>query len=259
MKNMMLSFLWMYIFACTPTTKKQTQEEGIPVEQKPVSVAPKTKTSQKPSGLYNFQVACCVDSLRQSPINIPVKGTPHTHTIDFHYVNSHEVIENLGHTVELLYDKGSQVFFDEKEYALVQFHFHTPSEHRVNEKGYPMEMHMVHQAPDSSFLVVGLFFEEKEENTFLKEFIKDIPEKEGETMEGNKDINLRNIFPAEKSFYTYPGSLTTPPYTENVRWVLFKNPVPLSLAQLEVFQKLEGFNARDAQPLNHRQVEEFSK
>lgn len=207
--------------------------------------------------LHNGEVAVCKTRYRQSPINVTTPGEKKSHKIKFNYVSSHEVVENLGHTVELLYDKGSSVEFNDKTYQLVQFHFHTPSEHKIDGDAYPMEVHLVHRGGDSTYLVVSLLFQEATENTFLKSFIPDIPGKEGNTTETKKEIDLSNLFPKDRRFYTYSGSLTTPPYTEGVRWVIFKQPITCSKEQVAIFKNIEGFNARNLQPMNLRMLEEF--
>lgn len=207
--------------------------------------------------LHNIEVASCLSQYRQSPINLNTPGEPTKHKLTFNYVSSHEIVKNLGHTVELMYDKGSSVVFDDKTYQLTQFHFHTPSEHRIDAELYPMETHLVHQAADSTFLVISLLFEEKGENAFLKKFINDIPKTVGDSTEKKQTLDLSQFFPSDKRFYTYVGSLTTPPYTEGVRWVIFKQSISCSKAQLDIFKKTEGFNARKLQPMNLRKLEEF--
>ena len=206
---------------------------------------------------HNGEIAACVSKYSQSPVNVTTPGKKAKHKVEFKYVSSHEVVKNLGHTVELMYDKGSAIVFDEKKYQLVQFHFHTPSEHKIDTEHYPMEVHLVHQGVDSTYLVVSLLFEEKKENLFLKNFIADIPKETGDSTETKKEIDLTRLFPGDKRFYTYKGSLTTPPYTEGVRWLIFRQSVGCSKEQIAAFKKIEGFNARKLQPMNARMLEEF--
>jgi carbonic anhydrase len=209
------------------------------------------------TSLQHREMALCQHKDKQSPIIISSKGKKAHHKLKFEYTSSHEVIKNLGHTVELIYDKGSKLIFNDVSYQLVQFHFHTPSEHHINTQVFPMEMHLVHQSIDSSYLVLSVLFQEKKDNKFLSNFIPDIPSKDGDTNISNKKIDLTTFFPNNKVFYTYGGSLTTPPYTEGVRWIIFQEPVDISREQIEVFKKLEGFNARESQPVNNRKVEIF--
>lgn len=207
--------------------------------------------------LHNGEIATCVSRHHQSPINVTTPGKKAEHKVEFKYVSSHEVVRNLGHTVELEYDKGSAIVFDDKTYQLVQFHFHTPSEHKIDAEHYPMEVHLVHRGADSTYLVVSLLFEERGESPFLKKFITDIPKTSGDTTETKKEIDLTRFFPSDKRFYTYTGSLTTPPYTEGVRWLIFRQTVSCSKAQIAAFKRVEGSNARKLQPMNARMLEEF--
>ena len=198
----------------------------------------------------------CGEAHRQSPIQI-IKGKKKTHQISFNYMKSHEVVLNLGHTVELKYDEGSNITLDKKNYQLIQMHFHTPSEHWIKKKKFIMEAHLVHQSSDGNYAVVAVLFEEGIENDFLSKFIKDIPEKKETETEKNQSIQIADILPKEKAFFMYSGSLTTPPYTEGVRWLIFQMSQKCTLQQSDAIKKVEGFNARNLQKLNHRKVEIF--
>lgn len=251
--------LWVFAtswLACTGE-HTQTKEDITSAEETELVENTPSETDTVNYPQRNHEYAKCGELHRQSPINIMVPPTKKAHKIAFNYMKSHEVVENLGHTVELLYDKGSTVNYDGEEYNLIQFHFHTPSEHHIDEQAYPMEMHMVHQGEDSTYLVVALLFTEGEANDFLAGFIPDIPKEEGEES-SMKTIDLKQLLPEKKEFFTYSGSLTTPPYTEGVKWVLFKEPVTCTSEQIGSFRQVEGFNARDTQALNHREVDEFS-
>ncbi|WP_299465588.1 carbonic anhydrase [uncultured Microscilla sp.] len=255
--------LWLLLNGCGINSSEDSRQRVTSVDTTPNDSmdipynAPPKVPKIDDMKLHNSEVAYCLTHHRQSPINLNTPGKKAAHTLTFNYVSSHEVVKNLGHTVELEYDKGSSVVFDDKTYQLIQFHFHTPSEHRIDAERYPMEAHLVHQAADSTFLVISLLFEEKKENTFLKRFINDIPKTAGDSTEKSREIDLTKFFPSDQRFYTYSGSLTTPPYTEGVRWVIFKQPVNCSKTQLDIFKKTEGFNARKLQPMNLRKLEEF--
>lgn len=207
-------------------------------------------------GKHNLEVAHCQEQHRQSPINI--RGVKKKkYTVDFQYVESHEVVLNEGHTVKLFYDKGSKIIFEGKTFNLIQFHFHTPSEHYVKKKKHDMEVHLVHLSSDSTLLVVSVLFKKGKENPFLKSFIDDIPKNKDEKTQNPKPINLMSFLPTNKQFYTYSGSLTTPPYTEGVRWLIFKQNAEASAAQIDIMRGVEGFNSREKQKLNHREVDEI--
>lgn len=200
----------------------------------------------------------------QSPINIITKQTAsyETHSVALHYQKSEESITNLGHTIQVEYDSGNTVDFDENNYELKQFHFHTPSEHLINGMTFPMEMHLVHTLKsgdpnDMQYLVIGVLFMEGEENSFLNEFISAIPKKQGEHIEDHQTyVNVNDLFAAASSleYYNYQGSLTTAPYTESVQWLVVKHVFEASPEQIVTFNALEGNNARHVQALYGRKI-----
>ncbi|CAK4687401.1 hypothetical protein LEN26_007569 [Aphanomyces euteiches] len=141
---------------------------------------------------------------------------------------------------------------DGREFHPIQFHFHTPSEHTVEGKAFPFCMHLVHQSKDGQLAVVGVFFEDGEESEFLAQFWDLLAEAEprGEKI-AVKDIHFDSLKIDNESFYRYEGSLTTPPYTEGVEWVIVKDPRTVSAAQIQHFIDVipADSNARDLQPL----------
>ena len=209
------------------------------------------------------QELAIVNCHMQSPVNIvPGEGDGSSHQVFVHYETSNEKIANLGHTVEVDYDSGSYVSYDGIDYQFKQFHFHTPSEHMVEGRDYAMEIHIVHtfqgQNEDTpQYLVIGLFFIEGEENVFLNSFLDAIPKKEGEIFETDKkSVNASEMIPEKlQDFFNYQGSLTTPPYTESVNWIVLKEPKTASAKQIKTIQGIEGQNARRVQFLYNRVVE----
>lgn len=162
---------------------------------------------------------------------------------------------NNGHSVQVNYPKG--IFTIESvEYHLVQFHFHVGSEHFIDGKQFPMEVHLVHVTPDNQIAVIGIMIVEGKENQFFKTFWADMP-KEGEMSKAlNFDVN--QILPAKKNYFHYVGSLTTPPCTEGVKWFVMKNPIEASKEQIEQIGALmPKNNFRPVQALNNRKISEF--
>ncbi|HEY7160002.1 MAG TPA: carbonic anhydrase family protein [Acidobacteriota bacterium] len=206
--------------------------------------------------------------LAQSPVNIisdkAEKDAKQQFSFAFH--SDFDAAENLGHTIQVDFKKGSTCMMNGKEYASKQFHFHTPSEHLIDGVTYPLEMHIVNLLNDSagsdkpSYLVVSVFFKMGEENKFLKEFLEKIPDEEGkknELQSGEVKIDdLLSQFTKEeiKSCYAYKGSLTTPPYTEAVQWVILKHVPEASEEQIMKIEKMEGNNARHVQAVNDRKI-----
>lgn len=208
------------------------------------------------------------DHLAQSPINIISSKADKAGKEQFSFVFHSDIglAENLGHTIELEFKDGSSCTMNGKKFASKQFHFHTPSEHLLDGMTFPMEMHLVNTLPDSadpkkmSYVVVGVLFKIGAENKFLKEFLDRIPAKEGEKTELIKgqvkfeDLVSQFTKDDVKSYYTYNGSLTTPPFTESVQWVIMKRIVEASEEQIMTIEKMEGNNARHVQAINNRKV-----
>jgi carbonic anhydrase len=194
----------------------------------------------------------------QSPINIRIPAKASVHTFGVQYQPSHEIVENLGHTIKLIYDQGSKVHFDGHDYQLVQVHFHTPSEHHFSRKEFEMEAHLVHTRSDSNaYLVVAVLFTKGQENKFLAKFIQDIPINKGGEFQDKKSLDLNLLLPKDTEYFHYSGSLTTPPFTEGVKWIVCKEIATASAAQINKIKSFEGINARKIQKLYHRKVEIF--
>jgi len=203
----------------------------------------------------------------QSPINIisTTNDSGH-HSITLYFSDEVNKIENLGHTVQLDFAEGSTIVQDDTTFAFKQCHFHTPSEHLIDGMTFPMEMHIVNIMPNDDknatpqYLVVGVLFKEGKENKFIADFLDAIPKEENTSDElkagSVKLADLFGVIPKEVKghYYNYRGSLTTPPYTESVRWYIAKHIFEASAGQIETINKLEGNNARHVQALYGRTV-----
>jgi carbonic anhydrase len=201
--------------------------------------------------------AICGKGQTQSPINIvnPVKTK--LPAISFSYQTSPLNVINNGHTIQNNYAPGSNVIFESKTYELQQFHFHHHSETAINGKHTPMEAHLVHKDKDGNLLVVAVLLKEGEANSAVGTVLKNIgPEKGKANAPSGVTIDAAQLLPVERGYYTYLGSLTTPPCSENVTWVVMVNPMTVSKDQIEAFAKLYPTNARPVQPLDGRKVEE---
>jgi carbonic anhydrase len=194
----------------------------------------------------------------QSPINILTSTVTHAeHRIALHYQPSHEHLLNLGHTVEAEFEAGSTLEYDGQVYELRQLHFHTPAEHLIDGITYPMEMHMVHTlrgAPEK-YLVVGVLFREGAGNGFVEEVLAHVPGRSGERFDGPMLIDAQTAVERIGGYYHYEGSLTTPPYTESVTWLVLKDIHQAAPAQIEQLNRIEGDNARHIQAVHARLVE----
>lgn len=200
--------------------------------------------------------AACKTEKFQSPINIiesKAKKTSPNFVLDRMYSTDSSNIVNNGHTLQVGFEEGSYVSFNDEDYQLVQLHFHTPSENQLNSKSYPAEVHMVHMDYTGNLLVVGIFIKEGQPNEAIQAVLRKAPEKVNEPAPFT-DFPLDSLLPTKISFYEFPGSLTTPPCSGNVTWVVMREPIQASKSQLQSLRKIMKNNARDVQPLNGRTV-----
>jgi carbonic anhydrase len=193
----------------------------------------------------------------QSPIDIVTKKAEKSadaRPIAFAYTAGAAEIVNNGHTVQVNLPAGGAVSLAGTEYKLLQFHFHTPSEEKIDGKNYPLVAHLVHRDAQGQLAVVGVLFKLGRENAALKPVFAQLPAREGEARTLDAGFDATQLLPKTHGYYAFSGSLTTPPCSEEVRWQVLKTPVELSSAQLASFRKLYPMNARPVQPLNGRKV-----
>lgn len=199
--------------------------------------------------------SACSLSKEQSPIDIVDSNTAKAALppLEFGYQPSGATVENNGHTVQVSLPPGSTLTVGGQTVSLLQFHFHTPSEEKINGTAYPLVAHFVHKGADGKLSVVAVLFREGAANATLAPVFEALP------AEG-KPLKLASfapgaLLPAGKGYYRFTGSLTTPPCSDGVRWQVLKQPMELSTQQLAAFRTLYPMNARPVQPLNARIVE----
>lgn len=203
------------------------------------------------------EFATCKEGKSQSPINISsVDAEKRTlEPIKFNYNTSPLKIINNGHTIQVNYETGSYIRIGSDRYELLQFHFHTPSEEQIDGKNYDMVAHLVHKNSEGKLAVVAVLFDRGLPHPALDNIWSAIPTEEGkEVTQQQISIQATRLLPNDRDYYTFTGSLTTPPCSEGVRWLVLKQPVTLSTAQMNRFKDFYSFNARPVQPLNGRQV-----
>ena len=197
----------------------------------------------------------CATGKSQSPINVTNAGPKDLANVVFNYQPSEVKILNNGHTVQVNYDKGSTIEVDGKRYDLLQFHFHAPSEHAIDGKLAAAELHLVHQSADGKLAVVGVLLEKGAENAAFKPVWDNLPATVVTEKATGVQVAAADLLPQVKTTYRYSGSLTTPPCSEGVTWLLMTSPVEMSEAQLAAFAHLfEHGDARPVQPLNDRDL-----
>ena len=200
----------------------------------------------------------CGDGSGQSPIAIeatrPGIGLVALQPV-VNLVDTPISLTNNGHTLENEYEPGSSITLDGVLYELTQFHFHTLSEHSIDDERGAMEMHAVFKDPDSGNIVVmGQLFRLGAENAFLAQIDSSLPAKSGETFESEALINVGEGFADLRKYFRYQGSLTTPPCSPIVTWIVLENWATMSAAQFERFNGILGNNFRPHQPLAGRTV-----
>jgi carbonic anhydrase len=200
--------------------------------------------------------ASCGIGREQSPIDIRDARPADLPALQFGY---HAVPLNIvdnGHTVQVNYPPGSTLTVGEKTYALKQFHFHRPSEERVNGKSFALVAHLVHADAEGKLGVVAVLFQEGATRSGLLDTLwANVPsEKDKAVAVPAEPINVKDLLPATTGYYNFAGSLTTPPCSEGVTWFVLKTPVSISKSQVRAFAKLYPHNSRPVQPVNGRLV-----
>ena len=194
----------------------------------------------------------CQQGKSQSPIDISNTTPGKLDGIRFSYKASAKEIVNNGHTIQVNMHDGSSISVGGKTYKLLQFHFHSPSEHTINGKPADMVAHFVHQADDGQLGVIGVTMVKGNANATLAELWKHLPGKTGETNALSARLKVSKLLPANKAYYNYAGSLTTPPCSEGVNWMVLQHSIEVSAAQVAAFTNIFAKSVRPVQPLNGR-------
>jgi carbonic anhydrase len=201
----------------------------------------------------------CKAGMNQSPIDISHTLAAHVIPLEISYPDSPVSILNNGHTVQAtMAEKANDIVtIDEEAFKLQQFHFHAPSENTLNGKHAAMEMHLVHKNAEGELAVVAVMFNVGAANGELTRLWQAMPPKAESQQPLTQKIDVRQLLPADKTYYRFNGSLTTPPCTEGVRWLVMKHPLTLSDRQLKQFTEvMHHDNNRPVQPLHGRVIVE---
>ena len=199
--------------------------------------------------------ASCEVGQNQSPIDILNPKLADLPELKIDYKAVPLSIINNGHTIMVNYAPGSTLTVGDKTYSLKQFHFHHPSEEHINGKGFDMVVHLVHADAEGHLAVIAVLFKAGVSNPLLETLWKNIPSEKDRTVEiSTVSVNAEDLMPSQHGYYTYSGSLTTPPCTEGVTWYVLKSTSSLSNEQLATITKLYPHNNRPTQKLNHREV-----
>lgn len=195
----------------------------------------------------------CASGVNQSPINIESATDASLSKLQFDYQGKVISLLNNGHTLQTSLEGNNTLTVNGKVFSLKQFHFHTPSENHVDGKEYPLEAHFVHADNAGHLAVVAVFFELGKANPDLAQLLATVPS-------ANSDVAIKIPFDADalltntNDYYRFNGSLTTPPCSEGVRWLVLKAPQTVSAEQVKLFNQAMGNNNRPLQSLNARIV-----
>jgi carbonic anhydrase len=207
-------------------------------------------------GKINPAWAQCGTGNRQSPIDIRDGMKVNLDEIDFNYGPSSFTEIDNGHTVQVNVGSGNVITVGPESYELVQFHFHRPSEERINGKGTEMVVHLVHRGAGGRLAVVAVLLERGKANDTIQTVWNNIPLEKGQLGSPGIELDPAELLPQRREYYTYMGSMTEPPCTENVLWMVMKQPMTASPAQMALFSRLYPLNARPIQPGGGRMVKE---
>ena len=207
-------------------------------------------------GKINPAWAQCGTGKRQSPIDIRDGMKVNLDEIDFQYAPSLFTEIDNGHTVQVNVAGGNLITVGPESYELVQFHFHRPSEERIDGKGTEMVVHLVHRGAGGKLAVVAVLLERGKANEAIQTVWNNIPLEKGQLVSPGLELDPLALLPQRREYYTYMGSMTEPPCSENVLWMVMKQPMTASPAQMALFSRLYPLNARPVQPGGGRMIKE---
>ena len=207
-------------------------------------------------GKINPDWAKCGSGTRQSPIDLRDGMKVDLEHITFDYRQSGFNVVDNGHTVQVAVGFGNFITVQNRSYELIQFHFHRPSEERINGRGTEMVVHLVHKDAEGRLAIVAVLLERGAQNSMIQTVWNNLPLEKNDTVTPSVTLDVNDILPTKRDYFTFMGSLTEPPCTEGVLWLVLKQPMPASPAQMALFSRLYPLNARPTQPGGGRMVKE---
>jgi len=202
------------------------------------------------------EFATCASGMRQSPIDIRDGIRVDLDPVQFDYrPTAFRVIDN-GHTVQINVAPGNTIEVMGRRYELLQFHFHRPSEERIDGRHFDMVAHLVHEGPQGRLAVVAVLLERGGAHPLVQAVWNNLPLEKGEEVPARAPLDLNQLLPKDSRYYTFMGSLTTPPCSEGVLWMVMQQPVTISAEQIDVFARLYPMNARPVQQPGGRLIKQ---
>lgn len=198
----------------------------------------------------------CAIGTRQSPIDIREGIRVDLEKINFDYRPSGFSVLDNGHTIQVNVAPGNALQVMGRRFELLQFHFHRPSEERINGRQYDMDAHLVHKDADGKLGVVAVLLERGRDQPLIQTIWNNLPLEKGQALAAPGLLDLNQLLPEDRSYFTYMGSLTTPPCSEGVLWMVMRKPVQVSANQISIFSRLYPMNARPIQAGSGRLIKE---
>ena len=207
-------------------------------------------------GLLKPEFAACTSGSRQSPIDIRSGVKVDLEPIQFDYRPTGFSVVDNGHTIQVNVGGGSSIEIQGRRYDLLQFHFHRPSEERINGRQFDMVAHLVHKDPEGRLAVVAVLLDRGSAQPLVQTIWNNLPLEKGSEVAVRAELDMNHLLPADRRYYTYMGSLTTPPCSEGVLWMVLQQPVPIAQDQIGVFSRLYPMNARPVQQASGRLIKQ---
>jgi carbonic anhydrase len=207
-------------------------------------------------GSLKPEFAKCSTGTRQSPIDIRDGFAVELEPVQFHYRPSGFSVIDNGHTVQVDVGPGNGIEVMGRRYDLLQFHFHRPSEERINGRAFDMVAHLVHKDAEGRLAVVAVLLDRGSIQPLIQTVWNNLPLEKGEALPARTSIDLNELLPADRGYFTYMGSLTTPPCSEGVLWLVMRKPVTVSPEQIALFSRLYPMNARPIQSVAGRMIKQ---
>jgi carbonic anhydrase len=207
-------------------------------------------------GKLKPEFASCASGKRQSPIDIREGIRVQLDPVQFEYQPSTFRVLDNGHTIQVNVAPGNSIEVMGRRYELVQFHFHRPSEERIDGRQFDMVAHLVHKDLDGRLAVVAVLLERGSVHPLVQSVWNNLPLEKGDEVPARGTLDLNRLLPQQREYFTYMGSLTTPPCSEGVLWMVMKQPVPISPEQISIFARLYPMNARPIQSAAGRLIKE---
>ncbi|CAI1869673.1 carbonic anhydrase [Serratia fonticola] len=206
-------------------------------------------------GKLSPDFSLCETGKNQSPVNIQGALKTQHGKLELAFQPGKQQIVNNGHTIQVNVSEGNTLRLDNDTFTLQQFHFHAPSENEIDGKQFPLEAHFVYKDKDGALAVLALMFQPGKANLQLAQAWQQMPAAVDQTAVLNKPLDIKALLPKQFNFYRFSGSLTTPPCSEGVSWLVLDQPVSASAEQISQFHSVVHHNNnRPVQPLNGRVI-----